>query len=118
VNDEREREFITIYGFSVLEGFPLFLLVVCTIIQDCVFGSTVNETLLVLMPSCSGAVGDIKQLVPWFKRCGGTVDETAIGFTTFPPEDGGRGVIALKDIVVRSMLNSLLLSGRVSSLTN
>ncbi|EIN11537.1 SET domain-containing protein [Punctularia strigosozonata HHB-11173 SS5] len=58
-------------------------------------------------------------LVEWFKRRGGSIDESAMGFTVFPA-DGGRGAVALGDIpeghALFTLPRSLTLSTRTSSL--
>ena len=37
----------------------------------------------------------------WFVANGGFVDKEYVGLTEFPEEEGGRGMVALKDIPVR-----------------
>jgi len=44
---------------------------------------------------------DIQTFFTWFQQCGGDVDTAAMDIIDFPPEEGGRGAVALKNIPVR-----------------
>ncbi|KAG6831726.1 hypothetical protein H0H87_004277 [Tephrocybe sp. NHM501043] len=61
-----------------------------------------------------------QQLLSWFQANGGQFDVESLGFTNFPDSEGGRGVMALKDIpeehVLFSIPRSLLLSTQTSHL--
>lgn len=46
----------------------------------------------------------LASFVSWFKANGGYLDAESVDFTTFPPSDGGRGLVATKDIQARSVL--------------
>jgi hypothetical protein len=47
--------------------------------------------------------------IQWFQCQGAHLDAASMGIIGFPPSEGGRGAVALKDIPVRvlSFLNSL-----------
>ena len=47
---------------------------------------------------------DAENFLKWFQKSGATVDYDSIGITDFPPSDGGRGAIALKDLPVTCSL--------------
>ncbi|KAG6920153.1 hypothetical protein DXG01_004919 [Tephrocybe rancida] len=61
-------------------------------------------------------------LLSWFQKNSGKIDTESVGFTTFSDSEGGRGVIALKDIpedhVLFAIPRSLLLSTRTSPLVS
>src|SRR6266545_1638299 len=42
----------------------------------------------------------IPEFFSWFQSHGGYIDTSAFDIVTFPPSEGGRGAIALKDIPV------------------
>ncbi|KAF5380369.1 hypothetical protein D9615_004738 [Tricholomella constricta] len=62
----------------------------------------------------------LEPFLSWFQKYGGSVDADLVGFAMFPESEGGRGVVALKDIpeahVLFSIPRSLTLSIRTSSL--
>lgn len=51
------------------------------------------------------SLSELDNLLSWFQRQKGKLDEDAMGFTIFPPHDGGRGAVALKDIEARTVLS-------------
>ncbi|KAI3604827.1 set domain protein, partial [Moniliophthora roreri] len=65
---------------------------------------------------------ELSGFLDWFTRCNGSFDKESIGFTDFPPSEGGRGAVALKDIpeghTLFTIPRSLTLSTRTSSLVN
>ncbi|TFK25187.1 SET domain-containing protein [Coprinopsis marcescibilis] len=60
------------------------------------------------------------RFLTWFQTRGGSYDANSMGITVFPPAEGGRGAIALKDIpeghLLFSIPRSLSLSTRTSTL--
>lgn len=47
---------------------------------------------------------DVADFLLWFQSEGGYVDLTAIDIVNFPPSEGGRGAIALRDIPVSRII--------------
>lgn len=43
-----------------------------------------------------------RSLLNWFQANGGSIDLSSMDLTIFPPSEGGRGAIAVKNIPVRS----------------
>lgn len=42
----------------------------------------------------------MEAFVQWFQSHGGYLDTSAMGISEFPPAEGGRGAVALKEIPV------------------
>lgn len=42
----------------------------------------------------------MEAFIQWFQSNGARLDTSAMGITEFPPSEGGRGAIALRDIPV------------------
>ncbi|KAF8070798.1 hypothetical protein FPV67DRAFT_1488737, partial [Lyophyllum atratum] len=66
------------------------------------------------------AAAALKPFLSWFQDNNGSIDVNSLGFVTFSDSEGGRGVVALKDIpeghILFTIPRSLTLSTRTSSL--